>query len=107
MTFLDLLARWQQCYTLEHKRAFLTWITRPERETPTLDARDPARCVKQPVSPWFACCRAFAGEAANDSTGFANCTPNSIRCCTLWRAASTPQLKSRRWGRCACQGHRR
>jgi hypothetical protein len=39
MTFPELLARWQQCHTLEHKRAFLTCITRPEREPPVLDAR--------------------------------------------------------------------
>jgi hypothetical protein len=72
MTFLELLAIWEQCHTLEHKRAFLTWITRPERETLALDAREPARATKQPVSPWLTCCRALAGEAITHSTGFAH-----------------------------------
>src|SRR5262249_1600274 len=71
MTFLELLAHWQQCHTLEQKRAFLTWITRSERETPTPDAREPARGVKQPMGPWFPCCRALAGEPTTASTGLA------------------------------------
>jgi hypothetical protein len=51
MTFLELLDCWQQCHTLEHKRAFLAWNTRPKRESPALAAGEPARGVKQPMSP--------------------------------------------------------
>jgi hypothetical protein len=46
MTFLVLLCRRQQCHTLEHKRAFLTWITRPERKTP---AGLPATAIPPPL----------------------------------------------------------
>jgi hypothetical protein len=71
LTFPELLARWQQCHTLEQKRAFLTWVTRPEREFPARHARGPTRGARQPLSPWLACCRALAGEASTDSTGLA------------------------------------
>jgi hypothetical protein len=67
MTFPELLARWQPCRTLEHKRAFLSWITRPEWETAAVDGREPARATKQPLSPWLACCSALACEATTAS----------------------------------------
>jgi hypothetical protein len=75
VTFLDLLARWQLCRTLEQKLAFLTWITGLERETPPLDTGEPARGVKLPVSPWFACCRALAAEGTIASAVAALCLP--------------------------------
>jgi hypothetical protein len=75
MTFLELLARSQQCHTLEHKRAFLTWITRPVGETAAVDAVEPARATKRPLSSWLACCRALACEATTTSTVAALCLP--------------------------------
>jgi hypothetical protein len=75
MTFLYLLARWQQCHTLERRRSFLTWITRPERETAAVDGREAARATKRPLSPWLACCRALACEVTTDSAVAALCLP--------------------------------
>jgi hypothetical protein len=75
MTFLELLARWQQCHTLEHQRAFLTWITRLVGETGAVDGRESARATKQPLSPWLACCLARACEATTTSAVAALCLP--------------------------------
>jgi hypothetical protein len=75
MTFLELLARWQLCHTLERRRSFLAWITRPERETAAGNGREPARTTKQPLSPGLACCCALACEATTDSAVAALCLP--------------------------------
>jgi hypothetical protein len=75
MTFLELLARRQQCHTLEHKRAFLTWIIRPVGETAAVGSREPARATKQPLSPWLPCSRARACEATTASAVAALCLP--------------------------------
>jgi hypothetical protein len=75
VTFPELLDRWQQCHTLEHKRAFLSWITRPEREAPALDARELARATKPFLSPWLVCCRALACEATTVFAVAALCLP--------------------------------